>query len=137
MTQKNFDLFSGGWAVGGVQLFCSLNLFIIKILRIFRIVGHPRDHKGEDPGYSTTFRGINAPKSWPFKYENNSQTLPKQLQNNFEKGQKMTFLAIELAKIIISGGQILTKNLHFRVRLFAFRVDNTPKSRSFKAKNNP
>ena len=85
----------------------------IKILRIFRIVGHPRDPKGEDHGYLTTFRGINAPKSGPFKYENNAQTLPKQLQNNFEKGQKMTFLALEMAKITISRGQILTKNLNF------------------------
>ena len=51
----------------------------IKILRIFRIVGHPRDPKGEDHGYLTIFRGINAPKSVPFKYENNAQTLPKQL----------------------------------------------------------
>ena len=57
----------------------------IKILRIFLIVGHPRDPKGENHGYLTTFRGINAPKSRPFKYENNAQTLPKQLQNNFEK----------------------------------------------------
>ena len=66
----------------------------IKILRIFLIVGHPRDPKGEDHGYLTTFRGINEPKSGPFKYENNTQTLPIQLQNNFEKGQKMSFLAL-------------------------------------------
>ena len=55
------------------------NMKSIQILRIFRIVGHPRDPKGEDHGYLTTFRGINAPKSGPFKYENNAQTLPKQL----------------------------------------------------------
>ena len=59
---------------------------LTKILRIFLIVGHPRDPKGENLGYLTTFRGINAPKSGPFKYENNAQTLPKQLQNNFKKG---------------------------------------------------
>ena len=52
---------------------------IIKILRIFLSVGHPRDPKGEDHGYLTTFKGINATKSVPFKYENNAQTLPKQL----------------------------------------------------------
>ena len=51
----------------------------IKILRIFLIVGHPRDPKGEDQRYLKTFRGINEPKSVPFKYENNAQTLPKQL----------------------------------------------------------
>ena len=50
------------------------------------MVGHSRDPKGEDHGNLTTFRGINAPKSGPFKYENNAQTLPKHLQNNFEKG---------------------------------------------------
>ena len=85
----------------------------IIILRIYRIVRHPRDPKRGDHGYLTTFRDINTPKSGPFKYENNAQTLPKQFQNNFEKGQKMTFLALEMAKITISGGQILTKNLNF------------------------
>ena len=87
--------------------------YLIKILRIFRIVGHPQDTKGEVHGYLTTLRAISAPKSGPFKYENSAQTLPKQLQNIFEKGQKMTFLVIELAKITISEGQILTKNLSF------------------------
>ena len=77
----------------------------IEILPIFRIVGHPQDPKGEDHDYLPTFIiGINAPKSGPLKYENNAQTLPKTLQNNFEKGQKMTFLALELAKITISEG---------------------------------
>ena len=71
---------------------------VIKILRIFLSVGHPRDPKGEDHGYLTTFRGINAPKSGPFKYENNAQTLPKQLQNNFEKVQKSTFLTPKMVK---------------------------------------
>ena len=47
----------------------------------------------------------------PFKIKNNAQTLLKQFQNNFKKGQKMTFLALKTAKITISGGQILTKNL--------------------------
>ena len=40
-----------------------------------------------------------------------TKTFPKQLQNNFEKCQQITFLALELAKFTISGGQILTKNL--------------------------
>ena len=51
----------------------------IKILRIFRTVGHPRDPKGEDHGCLTTFKGLNETKSVPIKYENNAQTLPKQL----------------------------------------------------------
>ena len=80
-------------------------LWGIKILRIFLIVGHPRDPKGEDHGYLTTFRGINAPKSGPFKYENNAQTLPKQLQNNFEKVQKSTFLTPKMVKMTPQIGQ--------------------------------
>ena len=89
-----------------------------------------------DSGSLKTFRVINSLKSWPFKYKNNAQALPQQLQNNFEKGQKITFLAQEMAKITISGGQILTKNLNFWDHLSAFRAENTPKSRPFKAKNN-
>ena len=37
-------------------------------------------------------------KSRPFKAENNAQTLPKQLQNNFEKAQKMTFSTPKMVK---------------------------------------
>ena len=40
----------------------------------------------------------NTPRSWPFKVENNAQTLPKQLQNNFEKVQKMTFWTPKMVK---------------------------------------
>ena len=47
----------------------------------------------------------------------------------------MTFLALEMAKITISVGQILTKNLNFWGHLYAFRAENTLKSRPFKAKN--
>ena len=87
------------------------------MVRIFCSVGQPLDPGGEDHSYLSILRGINAPKSGSFKYENNAQTVPKQFQNNFEQGQKMTFLAQEMAKIIISGGQILTKNLNFRGHL--------------------
>ena len=90
-----------------------LIISLIKILWIFRIIGHLWDPKGEDHSYLPTLRDINAPKSGPFKYGNNAKKLPKQIQNNFEKGQKMTFLNLEMAKITISGGQILTKNLNF------------------------
>ena len=50
--------------------------------------------------------------------------MPKHFQNNFEKGQKMTFLAPELAKITISEGEILTQK-KIRV-IYAFRAENTP-----------
>ena len=53
----------------------------------------------------TTFRGINAPKSGPIKYENNAQTILKQLQNNFEKVQKSTFLTPKWAKYGCQYGQ--------------------------------
>ena len=83
----------------------------------FSHLGHRRDPKGENHGYLSTFRGINAPKTESFKDKSNAQTLPKQLQNNFENGQKRTFLSLELAKITLLGGQILTKNRDFRGHL--------------------
>ena len=47
-------------------------------------------------------------------FKNNTQTLPKQLQNNFEKGQKITF-SPNLAKNDPSKvSQIVTENLKFR-----------------------
>ena len=66
------------WKIPAKGRLFSFENCAIKILRIFLSVGHPRDPKGEDQGYLTTFR-VNAPKSMPFKYENNAQTLPKQL----------------------------------------------------------
>ena len=43
-------------------------------------------------GHLSTFEAQNTPKSRLFEAKNNAQTLPKQLQNNFEKVQKSTFL---------------------------------------------
>ena len=48
----------------------------------------------------------------------------------------MTFLALELAKITILGGRILTKILDFWGHLQASRAEKTPKSRPLKAENN-
>ena len=62
-----------------IQIHDRYTMHLIKILRIFLNVGHPRDPKREDHGFLTTFEGINGPKSVPFKYRNNAQTLPKQL----------------------------------------------------------
>ena len=39
-------------------------------------------------GHLSTFGAENKPKSGPFKSENNAQTPPEQLQNNFEKSRK-------------------------------------------------
>ena len=41
------------------------------------------------------------PQSRPFKVENNSQTLPKQLQKNFEKVEKRTFLTLKMVTITL------------------------------------
>ena len=89
----------------------------IKILRIFRIVGDQWDPKGEYHDYFSSFRGINTPKSEPFKYKNNAQTLPTQLQYNFEKGQKMSFLATELAKPKILFFGFIYKPLELKIHL--------------------
>ena len=48
--------------------------------------------------YLSTFGARNTPKSRPFKVENNPQTLPKQLQNSFEKVQKTTFSTPKMVK---------------------------------------
>ena len=53
--------------------------------------------------YLTTLKNPIAPKSGLISPGNNAQPLPKQLQNNFEKGQKMTSFVAELAKITITG----------------------------------
>ena len=79
-------------------------------------------------------------KSGPFKVENNAQTLPKQLQNNCEKVQKMTFFSPKMVKYwplkTAKLGKILTENLDFRGHLSIVRAENTSKSRHFKVENN-
>ena len=69
-----------------------------------------------------------------------AQTLPKQLQNNFGKVQKTTFSTPKIAKNYPSNrskeGSILTENLDFRVHLWTFGAEKSPKSASFKTKNN-
>ena len=41
---------------------------------------------------------LKIPKSRPFKVKTKAQTLPKKVQNNFEKVQKTTFLTQKLVK---------------------------------------
>ena len=53
-------------------------------------------------GHLSTFEAQNTPKTRPFKVKKNAQTLPKQLQNNFEKVQKSTFLTPKMAKTRVS-----------------------------------
>ena len=59
-----------------------------------------RDPKGEQQAWvvQSIRNGSNITKSGPFKVENNAQTLPKQLQTNFEKVQKMTFSTPKVVK---------------------------------------
>ena len=87
-------------------------------------------------GHISTFRAENTPESEAFKAKNNAQTTSEQLQTNFQKVQKTTFLAPKMVKMTLSEGQILTKNFDFRDQRSTFRAENTPKSRSFNAKNN-
>ena len=50
-------------------------------------------------GHLSTFRAENTPKSRPLMAENNVQTNPKQVQNNFEKVQKTNFEPPKLTKM--------------------------------------
>jgi len=49
-------------------------------------------------GHISTFQAENTPKSGPFKTKNNAQTTSEQLQTNFQKVQKTTFLAPKMVK---------------------------------------
>ena len=49
-------------------------------------------------GHISTFRAENTPKSEAFKAKNNALTTSEQLQTNFQKVQKTTFLALKMAK---------------------------------------
>ena len=55
--------------------------------------------------FLSTFGAQNTPKSRPFEAKNKAQTLPKQLQNNFEKVQKSTFLTPKMVKMTPQIGQ--------------------------------
>ena len=61
-------------------------------------VGHFLTQNLNYRGHLWTFEAKNTPKSGPFKVENNAQTLPKQLQNNFEKVEKTTFSTPKMVK---------------------------------------
>ena len=87
-------------------------------------------------GHISTFRAENTAKSGHFKAENNAQTTSEHLQNNFQKVQKTTFLAPKMVKMTLSKGQFLTKKFDFRGQISTFWAKNTPKSTSFKDKNN-
>ena len=86
-------------------------------------------------GQILTFCAENKPESGTFKAKNNAQTTPEQLQTNFQKVQKTTFLAPKMVKMTLSEGQFLTKNFDFRGQKSTFRAENTAKSWHFKAKN--
>ena len=87
-------------------------------------------------GHISTFQAESTPKSTSFKAKNIAQTTSEHLQNNFQKVKKTTFLAPKMVKMTPSEGQFLTKNFDFRGQISTFRAKNTPKSTSFKAKNN-
>ena len=72
----------------------------------------------------------------PFKAKNNTQITYEHLQNNFQKVQKMTFLAPKMVKMALSDGQNLTLNFDFMCHISTFQGKNTPVSQPFEAKNN-
>ena len=49
-------------------------------------------------GHLSTVGPENARKCWRYQVENNALTLPNQLQNNFEKVEKMTFSTPKMVK---------------------------------------
>ena len=49
-------------------------------------------------GHLSTFRPENSPKSRLFEAKNNAQTLPRQVQNNFEKVERLTFLTPKMVE---------------------------------------
>ena len=84
----------------------------------------------------TTFWAENEPKSRPFKVKTNTQTLPKQGQNNFEKVLGIDFFEPQMVKWppkTTRMRKFLTENFDFGDHLSTFRVENTPQSRPFKA----
>ena len=87
-------------------------------------------------GYISSFRAKITCKTGGFKVKNTAQTIPEQVQTNFLKVKKTTFLAPKMVKMTLSEGQILTQNFDFQCQISTFRAENTPKSEAFKAKNN-
>ena len=59
-------------------------------------------------GHISTFKAENKTKSGYFKAKNNAQITSKQLQTNFTKPQKTTFLTLKIGKMTLSDGQIST-----------------------------
>ena len=84
----------------------------------------------------STFRAKNTPESGSFKAQNDAQITSEQLQTNFQKVQKTGFLTLKMVKMTLSKGQFLTKNFDFNGQISTFWAKNTPKSTSFKDKNN-
>ena len=81
-----------------------------------------------------TFGAENTTKSGPFEAKNNAQTLPEQLQNNFEKVEKMTFSNPKLAKIRLS----LWQKVSIFGSIFDLRALKLPRwHQKFKKKRSP
>ena len=66
-------------------------------------------------GHISTFQAKNTHKGGSFKAKNNAQIASEHLQNNFQKVQKMTFLAPKMVKMALSDCQIFTKNVILEV----------------------
>ena len=87
----------------------------LKSAKISKILNQNLDFRG----HLWTLRAENTPKSGPFKAQNNALTLPKQLQNNFEKVQKTTF---STPKIVKNDPSKRSKWAYFSSKIYIFGV---------------
>ena len=61
--------------------------------------------------------------------------MPKQLQNNSEKVEKMGFLALKMVQMTLHEGQNLNENMYFISYLSTYLAKDASKNSSFKATN--
>ena len=81
-----------------------------KMVKNYNIRGQILTKNFDFRGHLFTFRTENSPKIGSFKSKNNALRNPEQLQNNFQKVQKMTFLVPKMVKTRVSN---LAKKVNF------------------------
>ena len=86
-------------------------------------------------GHLQAFGAQNTPKSRPFEAKNKAQTLPRQLQNNFEKVQKSTFLTPKKGEIMLISDSLFSfaraKNTDFGQKSTKIRKSASNKSQGY------
>ena len=76
----------------------KIDFLTLKMVKITLSEGQILANNFDFRGLISTFRTENTPKSGAFKAKNNALTTSEQLQTNFQKVQKTTFLALKMAK---------------------------------------